>query len=105
MRDPSHIFDLHRSPPLNPLSEARDRIHILMDTSQVLIPRSHKGNSWRICSCGNVYNKTGHFNRFKVRMKFIHNVRAWCPLFSKFSPQEMGCPQSLKAKPPTVLCL
>ena len=30
---------------LNPLSEARDRTGILMDTSQVLNPLSHRGNS------------------------------------------------------------
>ena len=29
----------------NPLSEARDQTHILMDTSQVLNPLSHNGNS------------------------------------------------------------
>ena len=29
----------------NPLSKARDQIHILMDTSQVLSPLSHSGNS------------------------------------------------------------
>ena len=39
MQDLSHICDLHHSSwqsriP-NPLSEARDRIHILMDTSQI----------------------------------------------------------------------
>ena len=30
---------------LNPLSEARDLTHILLDTSQVLNPLSHSGNS------------------------------------------------------------
>ena len=30
---------------LNPLSEAGDRTHILMDTSQIHNPLSHKGNS------------------------------------------------------------
>ena len=29
----------------NPLSTARDQTHILMDTSQVLNPLSHNGNS------------------------------------------------------------
>ena len=37
--DPSHICNLHHSLPqhwiLNQLSEARDRTHILMDTSQI----------------------------------------------------------------------
>ena len=39
MPDPSPIFDLHHSPQqrriLNPLREAKDQIHILMDTSWV----------------------------------------------------------------------
>ena len=39
MRDLSYICDLHHSSLqhwiLNPLSEARDQIHILMDTSRV----------------------------------------------------------------------
>lgn len=36
-RDPSHICDLYHSSCLilKPLSEARDRIHVLMDTGQV----------------------------------------------------------------------
>ena len=48
-RDPSRICDLHHSSwqhqILNPLSEARDGNHILMDTSWVLNPLSHNGNS------------------------------------------------------------
>ena len=48
---PSHIFDLYHSSRqpqiLNPLSEPRDRSHILMDTSQVLNPLSHNRNSWK----------------------------------------------------------
>ena len=49
MWDPNHICDLyhilwqHRI--LNPLSEARDRTLILMDTSQILNPLSHNRNS------------------------------------------------------------
>ena len=47
--DLSHVCDTHHSSQqcqiLNPLSEARDRTHILMDPSQVLNPLSHKGNS------------------------------------------------------------
>ena len=38
-QDPSHIYDLHHSSRqcwiLNPLSEARDQTHILMDTSRI----------------------------------------------------------------------
>ena len=45
----SHVCDLHHSFwqcwTLNSLSKARDQTHILMDTSRVLNPLSHKGNS------------------------------------------------------------
>ena len=45
---PSCDCDLHHSSQqhknLNPLSEAGDQIHILMDTSWVLNPLSHSGN-------------------------------------------------------------
>ena len=47
--DPSLICNLHRSLQqcqiLNSLSKATDRTHILMDTSRVLNPRNHNGNS------------------------------------------------------------
>ena len=47
--DPSPICNLCHSSQqhqiLNPVSEARDRTLILMDTSRVLNPLSHKGNS------------------------------------------------------------
>ena len=47
--DPSCVCDLHRSSRqcriINPLSRARDRTRILMDTSQVLNMLSHNGNS------------------------------------------------------------
>ena len=53
IRDLSCLCDLHHSSQqrqiLNPLSEARDRTPILMDTSYVLNPLSHSGNS-RICA-------------------------------------------------------
>ena len=49
MPAPSRIYDLHHSPPphqiLNPLREARDRTHILMDPSQILKPLSYNSNS------------------------------------------------------------
>ena len=48
MTDPSCVCNLHCSlwqhQILNPLSEARDQARILMDTSRVLNPLSHKGN-------------------------------------------------------------
>ena len=47
--DLSHICNVHCSLRqgwiLNPLREARDGIHILMDASRVLNPLSHNGNS------------------------------------------------------------
>ena len=47
--DPSHVCNLHHSlwqcQILNQLSEARDRTHILMDTSRVFNPLSYNGNS------------------------------------------------------------
>ena len=50
--DPSCVYDLWHSSwqrrILNPLSEARDRTHSLMDTSWVSYPLSHKGNSLEV---------------------------------------------------------
>ena len=47
--DPSRIRNLHhlsrQCQILDPLSEARDQIHILVDTSPLLNPPSHSGNS------------------------------------------------------------
>ena len=61
MQDLSHVCNLHHSSRqhqiLNPLSEARDRTRILMDTSSVLNPLSHKGNP-TICNY--------------IRKEFIH---------------------------------
>ena len=49
-RDLSHICNLHCSSwqhqILNPRSEARDRTHILTETSQILNQLSHNGNSY-----------------------------------------------------------
>ena len=47
--DTSRVFNLYHSSwqcrILNPLNEARDQTHILMDPRQVHQPLSHKGNS------------------------------------------------------------
>ena len=47
--DPSHVCDLCHSSRqcwiINPLNKTRDQTRILMDTSQVLNPLSHNGNS------------------------------------------------------------
>ena len=54
MKDLSHVCDLHHSSRqrqlLNPLSEARDRTLILMDTSWVYNLLSHKGTSFNFNS-------------------------------------------------------
>ena len=48
MQDASHIRDsLWQHQMLNPLSQARDGTHILMFTSHIRNPLSHKGNSHR----------------------------------------------------------
>ena len=56
MPDLSHIFNLRcrlwQCQVLNPLGEARDQTHILMDTNGVLNLLNHKGNS----NCANNLN-------------------------------------------------
>ena len=50
MQDLSCVFDLHHSSQqcriLNPLNEARDRTHILMDTSEIRFPWAMTGTPW-----------------------------------------------------------
>ena len=50
MPDMSHVYDLHHSSQqhwiLNPLNEARDRTHILMDNSQGYYPSEPQ---WELC--------------------------------------------------------
>ena len=52
VKDPSHVGHLYHSSPqyqiFSPLSEARDRTHILMDTGR-MSPLSHDGNSQNVC--------------------------------------------------------
>ena len=49
-QDPSHVCNLHHSSRqgriTDPLSQARDRTHILMDTSQIRNPLSHDRDSF-----------------------------------------------------------
>ena len=51
MPDLSHVCDLHNSsckhPILNPSSKARDRTHVLMDTSQIRCHSATTGTSLR----------------------------------------------------------
>ena len=70
--DPSHICDLCHSSQqrqiLNPLSEARDQSHILMNASQGHNSLSHNGNSYE-------YDLFAHH---------LHHQRVciWCPLLN-----------------------
>ena len=67
--DPSSIFDLRCSLwqywIFNPLNEAGDQTHILTDTSWILNPLSHKGNSnayvFRRKKTGFFYSSCGLF--------------------------------------------
>ena len=65
MQDLSHICDLHHSlwqhQSLNPLREARDRTHILMNTSWVPNPLSHNGNS-----CTHIFASLHHRQGFET---------------------------------------
>ena len=49
MQNPSHVCDLYHSSQqhriFNPLGEARDQTHVLMDTSRIRYLWSHDGNS------------------------------------------------------------
>ena len=49
MPDPRPVWDLQQHQILNPLTEARNRTWILMDTSWVCNPLSHNGNSCLLC--------------------------------------------------------
>ena len=53
-QDPSHVFNLHRNSRqhqiLNPLNEARDRTHILMDTGLIRFCYATIGTPRYLCS-------------------------------------------------------
>ena len=81
MCNPSLICDLHRSPQqcqiLNPLSEARDRTCISMDTSQACFLLSHSGNSpqgYFLWGWGNLSgSKGGVSNQFYLNLQERRN--------------------------------
>ena len=62
---PSHICDLHHSSwqywILNPLSETRDRTHILIGTNWVHNLLSHSRNSLVVSLLSKCYNKSNNF--------------------------------------------
>ena len=77
--DPGLICDLHCSfwqrQILNPLSEARDGALILMDSSRVLNPLSHKGNSQE-----GILVNVSHLAAFPALRKALEATvcLAWC---------------------------
>ena len=88
MPDPSCNFNLHCSSwqhqTLNPLREARDRTHIIMDTSWVLNPLSHNGNSHQLILylCCQIilpeqflFSFLAYKKTFKVPQCTIHTIR------------------------------
>ena len=62
--DPSRVSDLHHSSLqcwlLNPLSEAKNGTHILVDTSRVLNPLNPSGNSTQWVFKANILAQNGH---------------------------------------------
>ena len=77
-QDPSCVCDLHRSSwILNSVSKASDQTRILVNTSQVLNPLSHNGNSKRLffkflyfLSKGNTVNSVSE-NPFYLFIYFV----------------------------------
>ena len=80
--DPSRVCDLHHSSwqrqILNPLSEARDRTCVLMDTSRLLNPLSHNRNSQMskqtIIKITAMHKSPGNPDFFRTKAK-----KAWSP--------------------------
>ena len=95
-QDLSHICKLHHSSLqhriLNPPSKARDWTHILMDTSQVLNPLSHYGNSgpWLFSAWNNLHAKKT-FDKFSpqrwlLSLTFMNGISALIKVISQNSP-------------------
>ena len=116
MKDPSLVCDLHHSSRqcriLNPLSEARDRTRVLMDTSQVYYPLSHNKNSqsciflielfYEYCfqptfksPVGNVEGKVKNSSLFK-----IHILKCFATIFYHFN--SLNCPLTADHKIPAL---
>ena len=81
-QDPSHICDLHCSLwqwwILNPLSETRDRTHVLMDTSRVLNPLSHNRDSKRWLFLKTVLiTCQKQLNKYQVLWFFREMITVW----------------------------
>ena len=86
MQDPNRICNLHHNSQqcriLNPLSEARDRIYILMDASQLRFPwattgtlslNHSKGRTWSYpCSL----RKWNYCSRLKERRKDLEEIHS-----------------------------
>ena len=73
---------------LNPTSEARDRTHILMDTSQVRNPLSHNGNSFSLFLKTLFCVTWIHFN---VWITFTKLIKSLCKIQIKISKEPERC--------------
>ena len=93
-QDLSCICDLHHSSQqhwiLNPLCEARDQTHILMDTSQALNPLSHKGNSSSVPLSAGCRNFPGTHLAERQNLKATSSPTTTPPLPASNNPQRVG---------------